>query len=110
MHKLRGLKKRFNFAPVLAIPCNVEREAGAFDGIKRLRNEPVVADEIWQVMQLGVEASRLSPGGLGEGLSDILLNSHAHYTRPEILAAFGLADEERSARGRQQESERHDDG
>jgi superfamily II DNA or RNA helicase/HKD family nuclease len=69
--------------------------------LDRLRDEPVVADEIWQVMQLGVEASRLSPGGLGEGLSDILLNSHAHYTRPEILAAFGLADEERSARGRQ---------
>jgi hypothetical protein len=34
-------------------------------------------------------------------LSDIPLNSHASYTRPEILAAFGLADEERSARGRQ---------
>jgi hypothetical protein len=69
--------------------------------LDRLRHEPVVADEIWQVMQLGVEESRLSPGGLGDGLSDILLNSHAHYTRPEILAAFGLADEERSARGRQ---------
>lgn len=69
--------------------------------LDRLRHETVVADEIWQVMQLGVEASRLSPGGLGEGLSDVLLISHAHYTRPEILAAFGLADEERSARGRQ---------
>jgi superfamily II DNA or RNA helicase/HKD family nuclease len=79
-----------------------DRDGATYPGLlDRLRNEPALVDEIRQVMAMRVEASRLSPGGLGEGLSDILLNSHAHYTRPEILAAFGLADEERSARGRQ---------
>ena len=69
--------------------------------LSRLRNEPAVVDEVRQVMRLRVEASRLTQGRLGEGLTDIPLYSHAHYSRPEILAAFGLADEERSARGRQ---------
>jgi superfamily II DNA or RNA helicase/HKD family nuclease len=69
--------------------------------LARLRDEPAVVDEIGQVLRLGVESSRLAPGGLGEGLSDVPLNSHASYSRPEILAAFGLADEDRSARGRQ---------
>jgi superfamily II DNA or RNA helicase/HKD family nuclease len=69
--------------------------------LDRLRSEPAIVDEIGQVLQLGVDSSRLAPGGLGDGLSDVPLDSHAHYTRPEILAAFGLADEERSARGRQ---------
>jgi superfamily II DNA or RNA helicase/HKD family nuclease len=69
--------------------------------LARLRDEPAMVDEIGQVLKLGADASRLAPGGLGEGLTDVPLNSHAHYTRPEILAAFGLADEERSARGRQ---------
>ena len=69
--------------------------------LDRLRDEPAVVDEMEQVLRLGVDASRLSPGGLGEGLSGVPLHSHATYTRPEILAAFGLADEHRSARGRQ---------
>ncbi len=69
--------------------------------LDRLRDEPALVDEIGQVLRLGVDSSRLAPGGLGEGLSDVPLQSHASYTRPEILAAFGLADEDRSARGRQ---------
>ena len=69
--------------------------------LNRLRGEPALVDEIGQVLRLGVDSSRLAPGGLGEGLSDVPLQSHASYTRPEILAAFGLADEDRSARGRQ---------
>jgi superfamily II DNA or RNA helicase/HKD family nuclease len=69
--------------------------------LSRLRDEPAVADEVGQVMRLRVEASRLTQGRLGEGLADIPLYSHAHYSRPEILAAFGLANEEHSARGRQ---------
>lgn len=68
--------------------------------LDRLRGEPAVVDEIGQVLRLGVDTSRLAAGGLGEGLSAVPLSSHATYTRPEILAAFGLADEERSARGR----------
>ncbi len=69
--------------------------------LDRLRAEPAVVDEIQQVLRRGLDASRQSPGGLGEGLSDVPLKSHASFTRPEILAAFGLADEDRSARGRQ---------
>jgi hypothetical protein len=69
--------------------------------LDRLRGEPALVDEIGQVLRLGVDSSRLAPGGLGEGLSEVPLHSHASYTRPEILAAFGLADEDRSARGRQ---------
>jgi superfamily II DNA or RNA helicase/HKD family nuclease len=69
--------------------------------LDRLRGEPALVDEIGQVLRLGADLSRLAPGGLGEGLSDVPLHSHASYTRPEILAAFGLADEDRSARGRQ---------
>jgi hypothetical protein len=69
--------------------------------LARLRGEPAVLDEISQLLAIGVDETRLTPGGLGEGLLEVPLHSHATYTRPEILAAFGLADEIHSARGRQ---------
>ncbi len=79
-----------------------DRPVRTYDArLAQLRAEPALVDEIGQVLRIRVDASRLVPGNLGEGLSDVPLHSHATYTRPEILAAFGLADDERGARGRQ---------
>jgi superfamily II DNA or RNA helicase/HKD family nuclease len=69
--------------------------------LDRLRAEPAIVEEIRQLLRLRADASRLDPTDLGAGLADVPLHAHATYNRPEILAAFGLADEERAARGRQ---------
>lgn len=68
------------------------------DALARLRQFPEVCSEIRQIVELGSDASRHVPLGLGEGLEDVPLFSHATYGRQEILAGLGYADLETGGR------------
>ncbi|GAB3267578.1 DEAD/DEAH box helicase [Arthrobacter pigmenti] len=58
---------------------------------KFLRKYQHVCSEVVQLMELGLENSRYMPKGLGMGLQQIPLYSHATYRREEVLAALGYA-------------------
>jgi superfamily II DNA or RNA helicase/HKD family nuclease len=68
------------------------------DALARLRDFPDVCSEIRQIVELGSDASRHVPLGLGIGLNDVPLFSHATYRREEILAGLGYADLEKGGR------------
>jgi superfamily II DNA or RNA helicase len=57
-------------------------------GLDYLRGYQFVCSEIRQVVRLGVAASKHAAKGLGVGLQQIPLLSHATYRREEILAAL----------------------
>jgi superfamily II DNA or RNA helicase/HKD family nuclease len=61
------------------------------DGFRILRNYTHVCSEINQLMQLSVKAAKHMPRGLGQGLQQVPLYSHATYRREEVLAALGIA-------------------
>lgn len=61
------------------------------EGLARLRRNAEVAAELAELVALGVDRARHLPGGLGEGLQEVPLASHARYRREEILAALGYA-------------------
>ncbi len=71
-------------------------EAGGFssydEGLNFLRQFPHACAEIQQLAALGLTRSRYAPKGLGRGLQNIPLYSHATYRREEILAALGYLD------------------
>lgn len=58
-------------------------------GLQFLRSYPLVCAEIQQLAALGVHRSRYAPKGLGRGLQQVPLYSHATYRREEVLAALG---------------------
>lgn len=58
-------------------------------GLDFLRSYPLVCAEIRQLAALGVQRSGYAPKGLGLGLQQIPLYSHATYRREEVLAALG---------------------
>ena len=57
--------------------------------LQYLRSFPMVCSEIQQLTNLSLAKSRYAPKGLGMGLQQIPVNSHATYRREEILAALG---------------------
>ncbi|MFF3036703.1 DUF3427 domain-containing protein [Arthrobacter citreus] len=59
------------------------------EGLAALRSYRLVCAEIRQLAALGVQASRYAPKGLGMGLVQVPLYSHATYRREEVLAALG---------------------
>ncbi|MET4060151.1 superfamily II DNA or RNA helicase/HKD family nuclease [Arthrobacter sp. UYP6] len=59
------------------------------EGLDILRSYPLVCAEIRQLAALGVQRSRYAPKGLGLGLQQVPLYSHATYRREEVLAALG---------------------
>ncbi|WP_431188555.1 DUF3427 domain-containing protein [Arthrobacter crystallopoietes] len=61
------------------------------DGFRVLRYYTHACSEINQLMQLGVKAAKHMPRGLGQGLQQVPLYSHATYRREEVLAALGIA-------------------
>lgn len=62
------------------------------EGLARLRAEPLVADELRQLVHLTSESARHLTEPLGRGLHDVPLYSHATYTRDEILIATRWAE------------------
>lgn len=58
-------------------------------GLQFLRSYPLVCAEIQQLAALGVQRSGYAPKGLGRGLQQVPLYSHATYRREEALAALG---------------------
>lgn len=58
-------------------------------GLQFLRSYPLACAEIRQLAALGVQRSGYAPKGLGLGLQQIPLYSHATYRREEVLAALG---------------------
>jgi superfamily II DNA or RNA helicase/HKD family nuclease len=71
-------------------------------GLDELRRHPAVCAEIRELVALGLDRARHVPHSLGEGLQHVPLQSHAHYRREEILAAFGWASFDRKAYGHAQ--------
>lgn len=61
------------------------------DGFRQVRAHPDVGQEIAQIAALVLQSSKSVPKGLGQGLQQIPLYSHATYRREEILAALGFA-------------------
>ncbi len=63
-------------------------EAGGFnsydEGLDHLREFPHACAEIQQLATLGLKRSRYAPKGLGHGLQQVPLYSHATYRREEI--------------------------
>lgn len=57
-------------------------------GLDYLRSYQFVCSEIRQLVKIGVSASKHAAKGLGAGLQQIPLLSHATYRREEILAAL----------------------
>ncbi|WP_298255247.1 DUF3427 domain-containing protein [uncultured Arthrobacter sp.] len=57
-------------------------------GLSYLRQHRFVCSEIQQLLALGVSTSRRASKGLGLGLQQIPLLSHATYRREEVLAAL----------------------
>lgn len=71
-----------------------DRPNSLAEGWRRLHAEPAVVDELRQVIE--ILRDRASYGtDRGTGVPDVPLVLHAHYSRDEVLAAFGLGTEER---------------
>lgn len=62
------------------------------EGLTRLRAEPLVADELRQLVRLTSESARRLTEPLRRELRDVPLYSHATYTRDEILIATRWAE------------------
>ncbi len=58
------------------------------DGLDHLRAYGFVCSEIRQIVSLGVASSKHAGKGLGAGLQQVPLLSHATYRREEVLAAL----------------------
>ncbi|WP_235780540.1 DUF3427 domain-containing protein [Sinomonas notoginsengisoli] len=60
-------------------------------GLDYVRSFPWVASEIAQITAIGADSSRHAPKSLGMDLAYVPVQSHATYTRQEILAAFAFS-------------------
>ncbi len=61
------------------------------EGFDVLAAHPAVRDEIRQVVELGLAEAQHVALPLGPGLQQVTLQTHAHYSRDEILAGLGWA-------------------
>lgn len=81
------------FARMLYYTLELQKEsalggAGIDVGLDYVRSFPWAVSEIVQVSTIGADAARHSPRSLGMDLARVPIQSHATYTRQEILAAF----------------------
>ncbi|MDQ4491589.1 DUF3427 domain-containing protein [Sinomonas sp. ASV486] len=81
------------FARMLYFTLELQKESalGGSDidtGLDYVRSFPWASSEIAQVSAIGADAARHSPRSLGMDLARVPIQSHATYTRQEILAAF----------------------
>jgi len=68
-------------------------------GLAHLREHPAVVEEVQQLMDGAVERAAHVAKPLGPTLAHLPILSHATYRREELLAGFGWATWDRSARG-----------
>jgi hypothetical protein len=70
--------------------------AGGFhsyqEGFDLLAEHPAVQDELRQMVALGLSGAQHVAGPLEAGMQSVTLQSNAHYSREEILAALSWAD------------------
>ncbi|MFC6851461.1 DUF3427 domain-containing protein [Aquipuribacter hungaricus] len=61
------------------------------EGFDVLAAHPAVRDELRQLVELGLAGAEHVTAPLEAGLQQVTLQTHAHYSRDEILAALGWA-------------------
>jgi len=76
--------------------------AGYQAGFDALTEHPPVCDEFRQVIAIGLQNAKHVPLPLELGLQQVTLQTHAHYSRDEILAALDWADIEGETRRKTQ--------
>ncbi|MFI7742165.1 DUF3427 domain-containing protein [Kocuria rhizosphaericola] len=62
-------------------------------GLQLLRSHAIVRNELTQLIDVTADSARNLPRPLGQGYADIPLQTHAHYTREELLAGLGMGEE-----------------
>ncbi|MGC5654909.1 UNVERIFIED_CONTAM: DUF3427 domain-containing protein [Kocuria sp. CPCC 205315] len=62
-------------------------------GLQLLRSHAILRDESTQLIDVTADNARNLPQPLGQGYADIPLQTHAHYTREELLAGLGMGEE-----------------
>lgn len=72
-------------------------ERGAYfntydDGIRFLQKNQDLKTELLEVLEVAHDACDFTPMPLVDSLSALPLSTHAYYSRPELLAAFGYAN------------------
>ena len=63
------------------------------NGLQLLRSYAIIRDELTQLIDVTADNARNMPLPLGQGYADIPLQTHAHYTREELLAGLGMGEE-----------------
>jgi hypothetical protein len=84
------------FARMLYFNLELQAQFGADDsaidaGLDHVRSFRWVRSEIEQIVTIAADSARHTPRPLGLELAHIPIQSHATYTRQELLAAFQLA-------------------
>ncbi|MUN63083.1 DUF3427 domain-containing protein [Kocuria sediminis] len=62
-------------------------------GLRLLRSHAILRNELAQLIDVTADNARNLPRPLGNGYADIPLQTHAHYTREELLAGLGMGEE-----------------
>ncbi|MGX5357204.1 DUF3427 domain-containing protein [Kocuria sp. KH4] len=62
-------------------------------GLHLLRSHAILRNELTQLIDVTNDNARNLPRPLGTGYTDIPLQTHAHYTREELLAGLGMGEE-----------------
>ena len=61
------------------------------DGVRYIRDNALLRKELRDVLEVAKDSCSFLPKPLGGNLASLPLSSHASYSRPELLAAFGYA-------------------
>ncbi|PLC11634.1 helicase [Kocuria flava] len=61
-------------------------------GLQLLRSHAILRDELAQLIDVTADDARNLPQPLGQDYTDIPLQTHAHYTREELLAGLGMGE------------------
>lgn len=62
-------------------------------GLQLLRSHAILRNELTQLIDVTADSARNLPRSLGQSYADIPLQTHAHYTREELLAGLGMGEE-----------------
>ncbi|MEX5296943.1 DUF3427 domain-containing protein [Kocuria sp. CPCC 205268] len=68
-------------------------------GLQLLRSHAILRDELAQLIEVTADNARNLPRPLGRDHPDIPLQTHAHYTREELLAGLGMGEKGQTTPG-----------
>ena len=68
-------------------------------GLQLLRSHAMLRNELSQLVDVTADGARNLPQPLGHDYSDIPLQTHAHYSREELLAGLGMGEESQRTPG-----------